>query len=448
MSSSPVRQRTSLRFCLSWAFTALTGPLLAPPLASQAVPLDAEFQLNQATGGVQSEPSLGMSDTDDLIAAWQGYDSGGDGNGDGLFLRAFPAGGPAEDQTGLNTFTTNDQIAADLDMNGSRDFAACWSSFNQASGSSSFDLRVRRSSANGTLLGAEFSPESTTSGGSLFCAIAMRENDGFVVTWRRLPEILVREYDAAGSPLTDELVVVTSNATDSPDVATLPDGGFVVVWSDNDESERGIWARRYGPLGVDPGEPFVVPSSETGHQSSARIAALGAGELYVVWSDAGVEGNNELVRVEGREIGADGEPIGDEVTLSPNDGQGHFGPEIDAGTDGAFVVGWHSQPVSSDGAEPGLAAEPEGGEPPARLFFREFQRTGRPIDVAREESAQPGVGQYQASIAVGPESFFVAWTAFGGEDDENYARAYLRRAIFADDFEGAGLAAIWSSVAD
>ena len=71
------------------------------------------------------------------------------------------------------------------------------------------------------------------------------------------------------------------------------------------------------------------------------------------------------------------------------------------------------------------------------------------MDAAFEETAQPGVeAQRQAVVGVGLKTWSTAWVAPDADANGIYVRTYLRRAIFADDFEGAGPIDVWSAVVD
>ncbi len=407
------------------------------PLPAQPIPLGAELQVNEVTTGTDFEPTIGVSDGGDLLVVWSRLN--GDGDGTGLFGRATPAGDPAEDEFAVNSFTTGPQFEPDLDMNGSRDFSLVWTSLNQASPTSSFDLIARQSSAAGTVLPGEFLAEDLTTDGSLEGAVASDATDGFVTAWLRSATVFARQFDGGGVPGGEVTVALGSVNMRSPDVGVDAQRGFVVVWEDADSDDSGIWGRIFAASGANPSAVFRVNLDETGGQADPHVAMAANGEFVVVW----VESRLPVVSVKGRRFRPDGTPVGGDFPISPDDGNQHFSVAIDGHTDGNFVVVWKRQVPGGTLAEGGRG----GGSALTRVFSREYQRTAQPVDAAFEESSQPGVEAQKAPVVgVGGKLWFTAWAAPDADGDGIYSRAYVRRAVFADDFEGAALNEAWSAV--
>ena len=63
---------------------------------------------------------------------------------------------------------------------------------------------------------------------------------------------------------------------DSPEVARLADGGYVVVWTsrsqDTPGDPDGVYAQRYSASGVAVGPEFRVPSLTGANQDYAHVA--------------------------------------------------------------------------------------------------------------------------------------------------------------------------------
>ncbi len=407
------------------------------PLPAQPIPLGAEQQVNEVTAGTEFDPAIGVSDGGDLLVVWTRLD--GDGSGTGLFGRPTPAGDPAEDEFAVNSFVTNNQVEPDLDMNGSRDFSLVWTSDSQASPSSGFDLIARQSSSDGTVLPEEFLAEELTAESASQGAVASDATDGFVTAWLRSEAVLVRQFDAGGVPGGELTVALGSVNMRSPDVGVDAQRGFVVVWQDADSDESGIWGRIYEASGANPSAVFRVNLEEIGRQEEPRVAMAANGEFVVVW----VESRLPLVTIEGRRFRQDGTPVSGDFSISPDDGNLHLSVDLDGHADGSFVVVWKRLLPGGTLSERGG----EGGETLTRVFSREYQRTAQPVDAAFEESSQPGVdAQKNPVVGVGGKLWITAWAAPDGNGDGIYSRAYVRRAIFADDFEGAAANEAWSAV--
>jgi Ca2+-binding RTX toxin-like protein len=81
----------------------------------------------------------------------------------------------------------------------------------------------------------------------------------------------------------------------SPDIATLPNGGFVVTWESFDQGGTGIgaFARRFDPGGnPDGGELRVSPTAGT--NKNPDVTALADGSFAVVWQDPGATSGDAL----------------------------------------------------------------------------------------------------------------------------------------------------------
>lgn len=432
--------RPLARFALSIALAA-TAPFA---LEAQAVPLAAAFAVNQTSSGLDSDPAADASSSGDLFVSWTRQGSGGDGSGQGIFGRRFPAGESPDAEIPLNQVTAGDQVSSAVGMNASGDYVAVWSSFDQVSETSNFDIVARRSSSDGATLGNEFLVEESATLGSLFVAAVRDELDGAVIAWKRSDgTAIARPFDSIPAALSGDLTVASGIFNADPDVGVDADLGFVVAYAGNDADQGGIFARIYGASGVNPSEPFRVNAVETHSQSQPQVAVAANGEFVVLWTET--DNATFRTRIEGRRFRSDGTPVGGDFPVSPEDGNDHVALQVDNHPDGSFVAAWQRQIAS---AQPAPTRGGRGDEGPTRVFFREFQRTALAVDGAVEEGSGAGIGLFSPAPAVSARSFAIAWIGPDDVDDGIWARRYLRRAIFADDFEGDDFATVWSAVVD
>ena len=77
----------------------------------------------------------------------------------------------------------------------------------------------------------------------------------------------------------------TSDAQQSASVAVLDSGKFVITWqSDNqDGNSRGVYAQRYNADGTKDGSEFQVNEYTLNSQQSPSVAALDSGKFVVTW---------------------------------------------------------------------------------------------------------------------------------------------------------------------
>ena len=191
-------------------------------------------------------------------------------------------------------------------------------------------------------------------------AIATLNDGRFVVVWQSPFQdgqdtgVVARLYDANGQPLGEEFLVntTTKDSQDTPAVAALADGGFVVTWQSRDfgGTEYDIFAQRYNASGNALGNEFLVNSYLTGFQTNSAVTALDNGGFIVTWQSDGQDGSEEGIYAQ--RYGNNGFPIGEEFKVNTFTSKNQGAPSITTLNDGSFVVTWQSQ--NQDGDEYGI----------------------------------------------------------------------------------------------
>ena len=108
--------------------------------------------------------------------------------------------------------------------------------------------------------------------------------------------VILRMYDASGDPIGGTYQPVntfTSSHQYQPRIAALKDGGFVVVWSSHgqDEEGYGVFAQRYDASGATVGGEFRISDEPLSSQQSPDVAGLATGGFIVTWSSDGQDGD-------------------------------------------------------------------------------------------------------------------------------------------------------------
>lgn len=112
--------------------------------------------------------------------------------------------------------------------------------------------------------------------------------------------LLGRIFTDSGEPLGDAFTVSDAVLYDqfNPDIAALPNGGFVVTWQDS-LSEPGvanagasIRARVFDSSGAKVDEEFQVNTSAQFDQGEPSVAALGEDRFIITWTDGSGEGGD------------------------------------------------------------------------------------------------------------------------------------------------------------
>lgn len=130
--------------------------------------------------------------------------------------------------------------------------------------------------------------------------------------------------------------VISSDGDDQTDVhvAALTGGGFVAVWTEanGDGSSEGIRARIYDNEGEPITTAFTVNTATAGLQYGADVTALADGGFVVVWDD-----NNAGLEY-GQRFDASGNPIGAQFVAGQLGAE--MEPVVALLSDGRFVVGF------------------------------------------------------------------------------------------------------------
>ena len=196
-----------------------------------------------------------------------------------------------------------------------------------------------------------------------------------------------------------------------PSVASLPGGGFVVVWNslDQDGSAYGIFGRRYdaGGEALD-GEDIRVNTSTTGSQASPAVAATSTA-MVVAWHSTVHDGSGHGVFA--RRYDGDGAPVGPEFRVNTFTARDQNDAAVAVSARG-FVIAWTS--FEQDGSGQGVFAQRHdaGGGLQGPEFRVHAHTTGAQAD--------PAV----ASDAAG--NFVIAWRSAGQDGDAGgiYARRF------------------------
>ncbi len=197
-------------------------------------------------------------------------------------------------------------------------------------------------------LGPEFRVSGTTPYDQSYPDVASAPDGRFVVTWQGEvddPElglkwrVFGRRFTSAGTAGTPFLV---GGAGDydalAPAVAVAADGAFRVAWADQDRDGDGyaVVGARFDSSGGSVGTELQVNTYTPGDQQYQAVANLG-GDFVVVWSSGGQDGAGQGVF--GRRFASGGGALGTEFMVSTHTVNDQTTPSVTAAGDG-FVAVW------------------------------------------------------------------------------------------------------------
>lgn len=215
--------------------------------------------------------------------------------------------------------------------------------------------------------------------------------------------LLAATLSAQPTPVGNELQINTYTTGDQsrPDVATDPDGNFIVVWQSGtlatpgpDGSDAGIQGRRYTSAGVALGSELPVNTYTTTRQAAPAVAMDGLGNFIVVWQSGtySVDGpDGDDGGIQGQRFNSDGTPAGGEFQINTYTTGYQGAPAVAADATGSFVVVWNRNAYFLD----------------YQVAGRRFASDGSPVG---DEFLVSGSGT-GPDVAVQPGGFVVVWQA-------------------------------------
>ncbi|MCG8490136.1 MAG: Ig-like domain-containing protein, partial [Sneathiellales bacterium] len=220
--------------------------IVAQRFASDGTLVGTEYQVNTNETGVQDEVSVAQLSNGNLIYAWQSDDI--DGAGDGVSAQIFDIDGTKVGvEFQVNSFTTNNQYDPAVTALKGGGFVVSWNSKSQVS-SNAYSVHTQMYDNDGNAVGGEYQVGGT---GKLYPEITSLVDGGYVVVWSGYGsngyDVWAQQFDAQGTEVGSEVLInqyVTSQQT-HPEVTALQGGGYVVTWMSDgqDGSGDGIYSR-------------------------------------------------------------------------------------------------------------------------------------------------------------------------------------------------------------
>ena len=397
---------------------ALTGPAGG---ARAEQPAGGEFQVNSYTTRIQSYAAVARGLNGDFVVVWMSLDQ--DGDDFGIFGQRFDASGNAlGDEFRVNSYTTSRQSHPSVSMDPSGRFVIAWTSWGQVGPWE--DIMGRRFDASGDPLGGELQVNSFTTQRQYRPDVASGPNGEFVIVWTGVVdtgtfEIRGRRYAADGTPLGEEFQAntYTTDRQTGGVVSVDGQGDFVVVWGSFSYSfdRTEIYAQRFDASGARRGGEFQVNAYTTDAQTTPTIASRREGGFVVAWRSLGQDGSDSGVF--GQRFDAAGDPIGDELQINAFTTGSQTNAEIAVDAGGGFVVTWNGE--NQDGSLMGV-------------FAREFSPDGTPRGGEFQVNTYTTGDQELAAVGSDADGdFVIAWQSRqDGNGDGIFAQRYAGPGLF------------------
>jgi ABC-type phosphate/phosphonate transport system substrate-binding protein len=235
-------------------------------------------------------------------------------------------------------------------------FVVTFSDFSQTGGDTSgYAVRARIFNADGTPSVSEFLVNTTTFASQNASNVTALADGRFVVTFKDGSvtggdtsgnAVRARIFNADGTPSVSEFLVNTAvtNDQDESSITALPDGRFVVTYTDSslsggDTSSDAIRARIFNANGTLSVPEFLVNTTVTGPQYDSSVTALSDGRFIVTWSDNSTSGGDTTgAAVRARIFNADGTQSVAEFLVNTTTAADQGESVVTPLADGRFVV--------------------------------------------------------------------------------------------------------------
>jgi Ca2+-binding RTX toxin-like protein len=291
-------------------------------------------------------------------------------------------------------------------------FVVLFSDYREGHGNTGAQLRAQVFDAEGQAVSAQVKVATTSAGGQSGTVTGL-PSGGFVVTFANgwagvvpttTSDVKAQIFDSAGNKVGGEFQVPSTFSwpQSDPDVATLADGGFVIVW---DNGNASISGQRFDAAGGRVGNSFPVNSSANLHYNPS-VTGLAGGGFAVTWQQGTGYGNDnpDPWSVKAQLFDAAGARVGGEFLVHTDPAGDQRQPIVTPLADGGFLIAWNDQAIG-----PGL--DVFGGVTKAQMFNALGGKVGG------EFALNEGFGQehfYTAAAMLGWGGFVIGFGDSGG----------------------------------
>lgn len=375
---------------------------------NEMTPTGAEISLSTEHNYSQEDVAVTSLSDGSFVATWTFNGEDGVDDQAGIYGQKYSKDGvKIGDEFHINSYTVNTQKEPDITALENGAFVVVWSSYHQAeAGSSKEDVYGQMFDGSGTTNGGEFLINTITDAVQKNANVASLSNGGFVVVWNGRDSggkgILGQKYDASGATDGDEFIINTTelNKQEFPDVIGLSSGGFAVVWqsTNQDTSGLGIYGQKFDAAGDADGVEFLVNTYVTNSQSFASFTALADDGFVVVWSSSNQDTSN--AGIYGQMYDANG-TVGSEFLINSEIESIQDDPDVTAQADGGFVVTWNS--YAQDGDAYGV-------------FGQRYDQAGTTVGTEFQINSTKNGNQQDSSITATQDGgFIVTWSGYNAD---------------------------------
>ena len=268
---------------------------------ASGIKLGSEVQVNQNFISIQVHPTIDMAPNGNFAVSWISFDP--NTGTDDIMVRLFDASGNAVSSDILVFKAACCQFAqTDIAMCDNGNFVITYNHLDN-SGRGVF---AQLFDSSGAPLTAIFPVNTFTTNDQDFADVDMSPNGMFVITWSSWDQdssdygIYAQRFDTLGNPVGSEIWVNTDytwSRQGKPVIAMDDTGNFTIVWASwwNDGDGNAVKAKRFLADGTPIGPEFQVNTTTLNNQEEPKVAMTSTGEFIVVWQSWDQDGSNNGV---------------------------------------------------------------------------------------------------------------------------------------------------------
>jgi len=282
------------------------------------------------------------------VGVWT--DAARDGSSWGVYGRCANATGEFKDfDFKLNSYTSSYQLLSAVTLLTDGKFVVTWQSNAQA-GDEGYGIRAQIFSASCQPVGSEFPVNTVTVAAQESADITGLVGGGFVIVWQSFNQdesggygVFFQIFDSEGKPVGPERQANshTLGNQEFPKVNPLPDGGFRIGWSSDNQNDcpgKCVFARRFDAEGNPDAPEFQINTYTASDQSSLDMATSIGGDFLAVW-DSLNQGSPGL-SVFGQYFTDTDQREGSEFRLDNDTVSAQWGSATDCLREGGCIVFW------------------------------------------------------------------------------------------------------------
>ena len=337
--------------------------------AADQSPVGAQFQINNYTTSGQTHPDIARGADDRFFVVWESDGSfGADNTLNSIQGRILESDGQfTGNEFQINTTPFGNQRSAVVAASSTEHVVVWWDEG---------DVRGQRYDLNASPIDAEFQVNTAPYRNSVSGPDVDAAPDGsFVVVWVSDSPgavddywVRARQFDAMGDPLADEFSVSLDldRLVLWPRVLVEPDGEFSVFWL---EDTNMLW-RRFDAAGAPLTGEMLLSDTRPGVWDPNAVSLGPGGDVVALWRSDPSRGSHLFATLRGKGVVAPTSALSP-FELSGDKDVAERYPGVDHFDDGSFLVVWTRIPLDPHGAVGSLQAQTFAA--PSPLFVDGFE---------------------------------------------------------------------------